>query len=936
MAIHVSGAEQVGSISNESTLPRSVTVFVALTTVVAAFLGGYIATSGELGATPDWRAFVAFFVLIVAAERLDVRFRLHGQVESLNLSEAILAPLIFAFAGPYVMALVFVAHLTAGAVRRNDAIKTLFNASQWSVAAGVGSWVYGTISDTGRFDATTMVAILSAMVAVGVVNQLALTTVLRLAQRRTVRNVIGNLSPVIVPGWVVGWALNTLVGLLFVLGYATSAWAVTLFWVPLLVLHAAYRGYAGMESDRMRLAGLHRASRLLATRGDLDKAMAGFLTELCRCFEANVAQLWLIRDGDTVVYSVRNANAGTYVREIHDEDAAGLDALILGLDETTRVRSNDDTELSTALRTQGWRDCLVTPLPNDDLPGVLIVFDQNGLEGFDEGEYGVLEALARETTGNLEKSKLFAAIVQERHRLSQFVDTTYDGVLTLSSQGIVRAWNPGWEQITGYSAYAIVGRRLSETIVLFDFDGREIALDRWADSDVRLPRQVHLVDRQGSSHWLECTYRSEVSDDGNETVLSVVAHDVTDMREIEQLREDVDRLSQLEAVQRSKVLALQESLQPTMPEVEQAEFGVYYQPSDINVPTGGDFYDWQILPSGDVHIAVVDVLGHGIEATNDAFATIHTLRTLAVQGVPVEDLVREADQLLNSINPELVVTVICARYKPTSGELRLAGGGHPPPMLVKPSGEVEEISVSGVPVGWPGAGSDGAVDLVLRTDDTLVLYTDGLVEAQRDIIAGLKALADNASQARELAAPALARALVERSLEGAARRDDSLAMVIRHSSKFTTFANTGFGVRCDADAREVANVRHDFSAWLASSGIPESEVDDLVLALTELTSNAVKVANRYFEVRAVVMGTGLVIEVEDDGPGFAFDELRPAPAGLAAESGRGLMMVRALVDEISVRSTGSGCVVRVRTEVMNAAPQEPYVEEVEPAGRSRG
>ncbi len=914
----------------KSRMPRSVVAFVVSLSVGAIVLGAVLAVHDAPLLLPHWPSAAMILILLAAAERLDVRFRLHGQVESLNLTEAIVAPMIFAFQAPIVMIVVVAAQLLSGFARQNEPIKVIFNSTQWAVAAGLGSVVYTSLANAQDVSLRNIGAMLLAMVVAGIVNQVALTTVLTLAQRHSTRNVLRTLSPVIVPGWLIGWALNTLIGLLFVLAYASSVYAVVLFWVPLVVLHAAYRGYAGMESDRMRLAGLHRASHRLGAKDDLDRAMAGFLAEMCRCFESEKAELWLVRNEEVVVYAVRETDEESYTKVVDNLAENSVRVRVCEFVETTRLSAKGVDELSVALRDAGLRDALVTPLPNPELmPGVLAVFDQNGLEGFEEGEYAVLEALARETMSSFEKGRLSAAVVQERHKLSQIVDSTYDGVLTLTGSGVVRTWNPGWEAITGYSAYAVVGRKLSETITLFDLDGHEVRLDQWRGAIDNLPKQLQMLDRTGVAHWLECSYRTEVeNDESGDSVLAVVAHDMSDVREIEQLREDVDRLAELEAVQRNKVLQLQESLQPAVPEVATTEFGVYYQPSDTSAPTGGDFYDWQVLPGGDVHFAVVDVLGHGIEATNDAFAMIHLLRTLAFQGTPVERLVVTADDLIASFNSELVVTVMCGRYRPSTGACRLAGGGHPPPLLIHPDGKVDEIAVSGIPVGWPGAGSDQAVDIILNPSDTLVLYTDGLVEAQRDILLGLEMLAENASKARDLAAPELARALVELSLEGAARRDDTLALVIRNCGVPNANGNDlpGFGVRSVPHPEEVASVRHRFLPWAVNCGLSADQCDDLAIALSELASNAVRVASTYFEVRVAIINERVVVEVEDDGPGFMDEEMFSFSPDVEDESGRGLFIVRTLLDEVSVRSTGRGCVVRASVAVENArepAPSRP-------------
>lgn len=898
----------------QAPMPRSVTIFVALVAVAAAA----VAVMNALVAphrSHAWFALIPFFFLLVLAERLDVRFRSSGHIESVNLFEAILAPLLFAFPGAPVAGVVTLSWLTAGVLRKNHPTKALFNASAWALASGCAALIMVTLHPEPGLSLASLATLLLAMIVVGVVNQTLLTTVMALAQGRSVGDVLKGLSPVIVPGWVVGWGLNTLVGFLFVFAYSASAVAVLLFFVPLGVLYAAYRGYAGTESDRMRLGGLHRASRLLSVVGERDGTLADFLAEVCRCFEAGAAELVLVTEEGVAVHRVRHSRPESYEKEIDAEDPEGLHSILLSHDITFRASIENEGVIGDALTNAGWHDCLMSPLPGDhSVAGALVVYDQNGIEGFEEGERAVLEALARETASSFEKGRLTDAVTKERERLTQMVDTTSDGVLTITSTGVIRSWNRGWEQITQCPASAAVGRTIFETIGLFDADGAEVDLTVWTTDINRLPRELQVFDRQGMRHWLECSYRVEAGE-GAARVLFLIAHDTTDERQIEQLKEDFDRLAELEEAQRQRVLQLQESLQPETPDVEETEFGVFYLPSDDRAPTGGDFYDWQRLPNGDVHIAVVDVLGSGVEATNDAFSVIHTLRTLALQGVPVERLVREADNILAALNEELVATVVCVRYNPSSGYARLAGGGHPPPLLVRGGGDVIEVAAPGIPVGWPGAGSDHAVDIQLMPSDTLLLYTDGLVEAHRDILLGLESLARTAEATRSLPANQLARELVERSLEGAARRDDSLALVLRHKAPVVEGHDIGYSHSGSPSVEQVPLVRHGFSEWLLSRSDVAMLEDEFSVVVSELVTNAVRMASTQFEVRATVADDGVVLEVEDDGPGFDdADALAPEPDA-DGESGRGLFIVKCIVDELVVETSESGCLVRVFKKV---------------------
>jgi serine phosphatase RsbU (regulator of sigma subunit) len=241
----------------------------------------------------------------------------------------------------------------------------------------------------------------------------------------------------------------------------------------------------------------------------------------------------------------------------------------------------------------------------------------------------------------------------------------------------------------------------------------------------------------------------------------------------------IRELTELEAARRETVLQLQEAVRPRLPEIPGVEFGVHYLASEPGALTGGDFYDVQMLPNGDLHLVVVDVMGKGVSATKNALAIAHVLRVLAMEGCPLEQLVSQADQLFRGEGPELVATLVVASYRPSTGRVRFAGGGHPPPVLIRAGGKAEFVAAPGTPIGWPGAGSDGVIEIDLDRSDAIILYTDGLVEARRDIVDGLAVLLEAASATAEYPAPYQARALVDRTLMGADRKDDSLALVLR-------------------------------------------------------------------------------------------------------------------------------------------------------------
>jgi anti-sigma regulatory factor (Ser/Thr protein kinase) len=384
----------------------------------------------------------------------------------------------------------------------------------------------------------------------------------------------------------------------------------------------------------------------------------------------------------------------------------------------------------------------------------------------------------------------------------------------------------------------------------------------------------------------------------------------------------MERLAELQAVQREIVHQLQEAVQPPAVVAEAAELGVHYVSADPSSPTGGDLYDWLVLPDGDLHLAIVDVMGKGVGATKEAVSVCHALRLLTLDGCPMEELVSRADILTTAQSPDLVATVMVARYRPGDGHVRLAGGGHPPALMISADGKVRQINAPGIPIGYPGAGTTEVVELTMDRADTLVLYTDGLIEATKDILTGLERITRAAAETAQYPAPHLARALVDRSLSGAMRRDDSLALVLRRRIPPGADPSPPLGAfeyRFSPSLATVPLARHLLGDWLEHLALDDDERADLLLVASELCSNAVRHASGRpgaLAMRAWADADAVVVEVEDDGAGMELSHRLEDP-DLDAEQGRGLYVVRALTDDLTVRRVDERTVVRaVRRAVL--------------------
>ncbi len=203
---------------------------------------------------------------------------------------------------------------------------------------------------------------------------------------------------------------------------------------------------------------------------------------------------------------------------------------------------------------------------------------------------------------------------------------------------------------------------------------------------------------------------------------------------------DSERLSRRQAeADRHRTLELARALQtsllpPRLPDVPGLDLGARYHPALAGLEVGGDFYD-VFDTGGDWAVVVGDVCGKGPEAAALTALARYTIRSVAMDlRHPAQVLRKLNDTLLHHQLDERFCTVAYGRVVPTVGGVRVAvcRGGHPPPLLLRSTGEIEAIGADGGLIGvfpeirlWEETAQ-------LHPGDSLVFYTDGVTEAQRD------------------------------------------------------------------------------------------------------------------------------------------------------------------------------------------------------------
>lgn len=244
--------------------------------------------------------------------------------------------------------------------------------------------------------------------------------------------------------------------------------------------------------------------------------------------------------------------------------------------------------------------------------------------------------------------------------------------------------------------------------------------------------------------------------------------------------------------ERDKVArTLQRSLlPPALPDIPGFDLAVTYAPGGAGTQIGGDFYDVFRNPWGQWVIAIGDVCGKGVNAAIATGLARHTVRAAATDNRgPIEIL-----QVLNSVlvADEAVggagrfCSVLLAVLAEEEGTVRLtfASGGHPPPLVRRADGRVDEPAAGGMLLGLFEDVAFEATTVELAEGDLLAVYTDGVTEARAaGEMFGSQRLADLVGRVGAEGAERLATGVLDAVLawQGGQTSDDTAVLVVERA-----------------------------------------------------------------------------------------------------------------------------------------------------------
>ena len=376
-------------------------------------------------------------------------------------------------------------------------------------------------------------------------------------------------------------------------------------------------------------------------------------------------------------------------------------------------------------------------------------------------------------------------------------------------------------------------------------------------------------------------------------------------------------LSNATRFQREHVVAevLQRAVLPTPAGVTGLVLDAEYRAGVAGTYAGGDWYDVFELAEDAVFFSVGDVMGKGAAAAALMGQVRSAIRAYAVSGLSPTEVLSSLDGFFDALIEDRVVTAVVGTITPSTGRVVLSNAGHPPPLVVRADGTATFCPMQRsllIAAGLSGAPRPRD-ELVLEHGDSLVMYSDGLIERRGEIITdGMERLAVTATDLARSGWPDRPAATFASMLSADERTDDLVVLCLNYAG-VTPGRITAQPVGTSRDGMSTLHLeplvestplaRHWVAAHLRD--VPSDVSDFAALLTSELVTNAVLHAATPMCVTLHILADRIRIDVADSNP--AFPSIKEY--GQDAATGRGLTLFNTLASNWGIQAVDGGKIV---------------------------
>jgi anti-sigma regulatory factor (Ser/Thr protein kinase) len=321
-------------------------------------------------------------------------------------------------------------------------------------------------------------------------------------------------------------------------------------------------------------------------------------------------------------------------------------------------------------------------------------------------------------------------------------------------------------------------------------------------------------------------------------------------------------------------------------------FDAAYSPGSSEAEVGGDWYDAFAIGDGSICISVGDVTGHGLDAAVTMSELRRAIRNAAVAHDSPVAALNAVDTIATSQGIGIASAVV--GFLDIEGALlRYASAGHPAPILLTAKGRAFPLSGGGTLLGLGFGAASHEHTLTLSPGSSLVLYTDGLIEYDHDLLAGEERLL-GAIEALSRDCGLDGSRLHEHVLSGGQRDDCATLIVSRSPVAGATRERYTFSA-VPPSARLFRDAIRDFTErW----GITGDRQFNVLIACGEAIANAIEHGDQQ-------PGTAMNVELSYEDGALAVDiENRGHWRTSSSEHrGRGMGIMRAYAERLALASS---------------------------------
>lgn len=360
------------------------------------------------------------------------------------------------------------------------------------------------------------------------------------------------------------------------------------------------------------------------------------------------------------------------------------------------------------------------------------------------------------------------------------------------------------------------------------------------------------------------------------------------------------------ASQRKIADRLQRAMLPLeLPKRGDVTFFTAYRPATDETLVGGDWYDAFEMDAGTLGFSIGDVTGHGLDAAVAMIETRLAIRSAASATDAPAELLQFVNHLLARDSSVATATAVVGTYDPDTRVAHYACAGHPAPVYVAADRRVIALPGGGLPLGTTENIESHDWMLTVDPGASLVFFTDGLLEYDRDILEGERRLLEALGKERVVSASDPAAVLYDTILHGKRNRDDVAVLVLRSSERFSDELSLTYSPA----PRFAALARSALTNAMRRWDLEAKTISEVLMAGGEAIANAIEHGHyddptAALSIRLQCDDTELRLIVESGG--------HWKRSAARDDRGFGIRIMRAMTADVSFATTSRTTIARLK------------------------